>query len=110
YVVMRTSGSLPQLPMAVALSGAAEKAVSRQNEFVQRTQPLGETAYAAFDYSPGQEAVGSRPSPSCPQGFFSSGSASVSHPAGVEARASSLADQTFALLLESQGAPLGRDA
>ena len=107
---MRSNICVPQLQQRVARIGAAAKAVSRQNEFAQKTHQLGETAYETFDYSQDKKARRSRTSYSRPEGFFSSSVPSVSHAAGVETRASGMAEQTFRLFLEPQVDPFGPDA
>src|ERR1051326_623693 len=90
---------------ALLASGAAEKAVSRQNEFAHAQ--LGETAYETFVDSQGNQT----PAPYAPhshqKSFLSGGLPSVSHSSGMEARASGLVHQTFRCFLEPQGHPVG---
>src|SRR5450631_993529 len=73
-------------------SGAAEKAVSRQNEFAH--VQLGETAYETIVGPQGKEAARWGAAPANSQDCFSHRSASVSQTAGMEARASGLVHQT----------------
>src|SRR5205085_9299464 len=82
-------------------SGAAEKAVPRQNEFSERTQ-LGETAYAAF--------VDAKRAAWDSSGWLWASPPSVSHAAGHQARASRLANEAQRLFLVPQSDPLGHAA
>src|ERR1700738_4636438 len=95
---------LPQLlvhPLKRPRTCAAEKAVSRQNEFVQRTQ-LEETAYETFVDS--QFAAPPAPaSAAWATPFVGESSLSVSHTARVETSASGLAKTSLPKSLVSEG-------
>ena len=103
---------MPQLLMLGAPRSAAEKAVSRQNEFCSKNS-TGRNGYEAFVDAQRKKAASSQASASSPEGFLSGGPSSVSHATGLEARASSVARDTcdaLPVLVEPQGTAVGPSA